>query len=75
MYKIRNIISVLLNKDKVIIRIKDEATHDLMLAEIKEKLPMLKQFYQDEKTPILVTGKILKQKEMEEIQKLINKSI
>ena len=75
MYKIRNIISVLLNKDKIIIRIKDEATHDLMLAEIKEKLPMLKQFYQDEKTPILVTGKILKQKEMEEIQKLINKSI
>ena len=31
MYKMRNIISVLLNKDKIIIRIKDEATHDLMM--------------------------------------------
>ena len=45
MYKMRNIISVLLNKDKIIIRIKDEATHDLMMSEIKEKLPMLKQFF------------------------------
>ena len=41
MYKMRNIISVLLNKDKIIIRIKDEATHDLMLAEIKEKLQII----------------------------------
>lgn len=38
---------------------------------LKRKLPKLKKLYKDEKTPIIVVGKILKNKEIDEIQKLI----
>ena len=40
-----------------------------------KKLPELKKLYQHEKTPIFVTGRILKNKELNEIQDLIKKSI
>jgi len=75
MYKLHNVISILLNKDKIVIRIKEKATHDSIVDELKEKMPKLKRFYQDEKVPILVTGKVLQQKDMDEIKRLINKSI
>ena len=42
---------------------------------LKKKLPELKKLYQQEKTPIFVTGRILKNKELKEIQDLIKKSI
>ena len=43
--------------------------------ELQEKLPDLKEFYKDEKTPIMVTGKILKRFEIDSIQKLIQNVI
>ena len=38
-------------------------------------MPELKKLYKDEKTPIKVTGKVMKNKEIDEIQKLIKSQI
>ena len=42
---------------------------------LRKKLPELRKLYKDEKTPITVTGKILKNKEIDEIQELIKSKI
>ena len=70
-----NNITVLIKKDHIALRIKDAANYDDIIKELKEKLPDLKKFYKDEKTPILVTGKILKIDDIDSIQKLIQKSL
>lgn len=71
---IRNI-SILLKQDNIIIRIKDDAIITDVLSELEEKLPDLKKFYQEARTPILVTGKILKLSEIDNIQNLIQKKL
>lgn len=71
---IRNI-SILLKQDNIIIRIKDDAIITDVLNELEEKLPDLKRFYQEARTPILVTGKILKLSEIDNIQNLIQKEL
>lgn len=71
---IRNI-SILLKQDNIIIRIKDDAIITDVLSELEEKLPDLKKFYQEARTPILVTGKILKLSEIDNIQNLIQKEL
>ena len=42
---------------------------------LNKKIPALKKLYKTEKTPICVTGKILKNKEIEEIKKIITDEI
>ena len=42
---------------------------------LKKKLSELKKLYKDEKTPINVTGKVLKNKEIQEIQNIIKEKI
>lgn len=62
-------------KDQIVIRLSDKAEHEEIVASLKRKLQELKRLYQKEKTPILVTGKILKNKEITEIQGMISKLI
>ena len=62
-------------KDQIVIRLSDKAEHEEIVASLKRKLQELKRLYQKEKTPILVTGKILKNKEITEIQNIIKKLI
>lgn len=45
------------------------------MEEIDEKLPKLKKLYQEEKTPICVTGKNLDNEEMEEIKNKIHEQL
>lgn len=66
-------INVFLKTDQIILKIKDRATLEDIMSELKTKLPELKKFYQEEKTPILVTGKVLKSVEMDEVGKAIDK--
>lgn len=68
-------INIFLKKDNIVLKIREEATKREILEELEEKLPELKVFYQEEKTPILVTGKMLKKVEIDEIQKLIQSQI
>ena len=70
-----NNISVFLKKDKIVIRIRDIAPIEDIIKELKHKLPELKKFYKEESTPILVTGKVLKEKEIDQIYKLIRRAI
>ena len=71
----KNCISIQTKKDKVVLKIEEEAEQKQILVDLKKKLPELKKLYQGDTTPILVTGKILKNEEMKEIQEIIKKVI
>lgn len=62
-----------MKKDQVIIKIDENAEQKDIIANLKKKMIELKNLYKDDKTPILITGKVLKNKEMEEIQNLIKR--
>lgn len=68
-------ISINLKKDEVLIKIDDNAVQRKIVSELSKKLKDLKKMYQEEKTPIRVTGKVLTNKELEEIKKIIKKEI
>ncbi len=68
-------INISMKKDQVIIKIDDNAEQRDIIANLKKKMIELKNLYQEDKTPILVTGKVLKNQEMEEIQSLIKRFI
>lgn len=60
-------------KDRVIMKIDEQATQKDILIELKKKMPELKSLYQEATTPIFITGKVLKNKEMEQIKEEIQK--
>ena len=68
-------ISISIKKNQVIIKIDENAEHRDVISELKKKIIELKNLYKDDKTPILITGKILKNKEMDEIQNFIKRFI
>lgn len=70
-----NCITIQLKKNEIWIKIKEEAEEKEITEGLKEKIVDLKKLYKDDKTPIKVTGKVLKNKEMEEIQSIIKKEI
>jgi len=67
----KNIISISIKKDQVIIKIEDDSEHREIISTLRKKMVELKNLYKEEKTPIFITGKVLKNKEMDEIQHLI----
>jgi len=71
----KNCIGIHLKKDQIVIKLDDEAEQEEIVKELEKKLPELKKLYKDEKTPITVVGKILKNKEMNEIRTIIKKQI
>lgn len=70
-----NSVSINLKTDEVLIKIEDNATQEKIIPELTKKLRELKKMYQEEKTPIRVTGKILTNKEIEEIKEIIKGQI
>lgn len=68
-------ISITLRKNEIVLKINEKATQEEVITALKKKLPELKKLYQEDKTPIFVTGKILKNKEITEIQELIKKKV
>ena len=71
----KNYVSINLKKDEILIKLSDEASQEEIVQVLKKKIPELKKLYKDEKTPIRVTGKVLKNKEIDEIQNLIKNKI
>ena len=65
-------ITINLKKDVIVMKLSEKATQADTIKSLKKKLPELKKLYQQEKTPIFVTGRILKNKELKD---LIKKSI
>ena len=70
-----NYVSINLRKDEIVIKLDENAEQEQIISALKKKLPELKKLYKDEKTPIRVTGKILKNKEIDQIQELIKEKI
>lgn len=71
----RNPVGISMKKDEIVIRISEKATHDETIECLNKKIPALKKLYKTEKTPIFVTGKVLKNKEIEEVKKIITDEI
>ena len=71
----KNIISVQLKKGETVLKIAQDAEHREIIQVLRKKLPELKKIYKSEKIPIKVTGKVLKNREIDEIQKLIKEKI
>lgn len=70
-----NCVSINLKKDEIIIKIDDNAEQEQIVEELTSKISELSKMYQEEKTPIRVTGKILKNSELEEIKEIITNKI
>lgn len=70
-----NCVSVNLKRNEIIIKIAEDAEQKKIINELNKKLPDLKKIYKDEKTPIKIVGKVLKNKEIDEIQELIKEKI
>ena len=62
-----NYVSINLRKDEIVIKLDENAEQEQLVVALKKKLTELKKLYKDEKTPIRVTGKILKNREIDEI--------
>ena len=71
----RNCVMINLKKNEILIKISENAEQREIVECLKRKLPELKKLYKDEKTPIRVIGKILKNKEMDQIQNMVTNEI
>ena len=71
----RNCISINLKKDEIVIKISEDAEQKEIIDSLKKKVTELKKLYKDEKTPIRVTGKVLKNREIDEVQAIIKERI
>ncbi len=70
-----NCVKIVLGKEEITLKISEEVTYEEIEECLNEKMPELKKLYQDEKTPIYVTGKVLKNNEMDKIKEVIQKEI
>ena len=68
-------ISINLRKNYIVIKISETADQRKIINTLTKKMSDLKKLYKDEKTPIKIVGKVLKNKEIDEIQALIKKYI
>ena len=71
----KNNITIQTKKENVVLKIEETSELKQIVTELKKRIPELKKLYKDDTTPILITGKVLKNKEMEQIQELIKKEI
>ena len=71
----RNPVGISMKKDTIMIRISEGAEYKEIIECLNKKIPALKKLYKEEKNPIKVTGKILKNKEIEEIKMIIKNEI
>lgn len=69
------VVEIKLKKDELVITLNEKSEYKDILRTLRKKLPELKNLYKDDKTPIFITGKVLKNKEIEEIRKIIKNEI
>lgn len=70
-----NSVTISLGKEEITLRINGKSTQKEIEKCLQDKIPELKKLYKDETTPIFVTGKVLKNKEIERIKEIIQKEI
>lgn len=69
------VVEIKLQKNQININLDQESDYKHILKVLRKKIPELKNLYKGDKTPILVTGKVLKNKEISEIKDLIHSEI
>ncbi len=69
------IIEIKLQTNEIIIKLNEQSAYEEIIKSLSLKLQELKNLYKEDKTPIYVTGKVLKNKEIEEIKKVIQSQI
>ena len=67
----KNCVMINLKKNEILIKISENAEQREIVECLRKKLPELKKLYKDEKTPIRVIGKVLKNKEMDQIKEMV----
>ncbi|MBR3002500.1 MAG: septum site-determining protein MinC [Clostridia bacterium] len=68
-------INVSQKSNLVVIKINEDASFEEIAIGIRKKAVQLKKIYKEEKTPILIMGKILKNKEMDIIEGIIKENL
>lgn len=68
-------ITINTKKDNIVLKINEDADQKSIIECLKEKIEELKKLYKNDKTPIYVTGKVLKNREIEEIKSIIKEKI
>lgn len=71
----RSCLNVSQKNNLILIKINEEADFELIEKSIKHKVSQLKKLYKDSKIPITITGKVLKNKEMDIIERIILKEL
>lgn len=71
----KNPVRINMKKDEIVIMISEGAEHEEIIDCLNGKITALKKLYKTEKTPISVMGKVLKSKEIEQIDKIIKDNI
>ena len=69
----RNCRNVSQKSNQIVIKINADAEMDDITVELKRKVLQLKKILKDEKIPIIITGKVLKNKEIDLIEEIIQK--
>lgn len=70
-----NCLSINLKKDVLIIKLQETADQIDIIENLKKKIPDLKKLYKNEQIPIRIVGKVLKNKEMKQIENMIKEKI
>jgi septum site-determining protein MinC len=71
----KNSVSIVLGKEEITLKINEQAKEKDIEECLEEKIPDLKKLYKNAKTPIFITGKVLKTREMEMIRSKIQHEI
>ena len=67
----KSILLVSMKKNEILVKINDEAEFEEIIAMVDKKMPVIKKLYKEAKNPIRITGKFLKEKEMEQLKNII----
>ena len=68
-------LNVFQRNNYVVIKINDGAEYSDIEKEVKKKVNQLKKIYKEDKTPIRVIGRVLKNKEIEQIETIIKEML
>lgn len=68
----KSIVLVGIKNDQISVRLNEEATQEQILEAIKKKMTVIKKLCKEGKRTINVIGKVLKDKEKEEVKEIIN---
>ena len=71
----KSIVLVGIKNDQISVRLNEDATQEQILEAIKKKMDVIKKLCKEGKNTINVVGKVLKDKEKDELRELINTEV